>query len=73
MTVLPISTGSIAVTLLTGDEQAIPAPERDNFIAAGLAHILAVAGCISGSSWGWLSPPRASCFPGMSAFPSVCR
>lgn len=44
MAVLPVSTGSIAVTLLTGDEQAIPTPERDNFIAAGLAHILAVAG-----------------------------
>jgi competence protein ComEC len=41
---LPIETGSIAVTLLTGDEQAIPTPERDAFIAAGLAHILAVAG-----------------------------
>jgi len=41
---LPRDTGGIAVTLLTGDEQAIPAPERQNFIAAGLAHILAVAG-----------------------------
>lgn len=41
---LPVSTGSIAVTLLTGDEQAIPTAERNNFIAAGLAHILAVAG-----------------------------
>ncbi len=44
MATLPVPTGSVAVTLLTGDEQAIPAPERDNFIAAGLAHILAVAG-----------------------------
>ncbi len=44
MATLPIATGSIATTLLTGDEQAIPAPERNNFIAAGLAHILAVAG-----------------------------
>jgi competence protein ComEC len=41
---LPVATGSVAVTLLTGDEQAIPAPERQAFIAAGLAHILAVAG-----------------------------
>ncbi len=41
---LPRDTGGIAVTLLTGDEQAIPAAERQNFIAAGLAHILAVAG-----------------------------
>ncbi|HEY1856514.1 ComEC/Rec2 family competence protein [Acidocella sp.] len=41
---LPIDTGSIAVTLLTGEEQTIPPPEREAFIAAGLAHILAVAG-----------------------------
>ncbi|MGE4481717.1 ComEC/Rec2 family competence protein [Acidocella sp.] len=41
---LPISTGSIAVTLLTGDEQIIPPDERQNFILSGLAHILAVAG-----------------------------
>ena len=41
---LPIATGSIAVTLLTGEEQTIPLPEREAFIAAGLAHILAVAG-----------------------------
>jgi competence protein ComEC len=41
---LPVATGAIAVTLLTGDEQAIPPAERSNFIAAGLAHILAVAG-----------------------------
>jgi competence protein ComEC len=41
---LPRDTGGIAVTLLTGDEQAIPGPERQQFIAAGLAHILAVAG-----------------------------
>jgi competence protein ComEC len=41
---LPVATGSVAVTLLTGDEQAIPPAERQNFIAAGLAHILAVAG-----------------------------
>jgi competence protein ComEC len=44
MAVLPVETGSIAVTLLTGDEQAIPPQERQNFIEAGLAHILAVAG-----------------------------
>ena len=42
--VLPPATGSIAVTLLTGDEQAIPPAEHAQFIAAGLAHILAVAG-----------------------------
>jgi len=41
---LPIDTGSIAATLLTGDEQAIPEAEHQQFIAAGLAHILAVAG-----------------------------
>ena len=41
---LPISTGSIAVTLLTGDEQIIPPQERRNFVLSGLAHILAVAG-----------------------------
>ena len=44
LAVLPVPTGSIAVTLFTGDEKAIPAVERRNFIAAGLAHILAVAG-----------------------------
>ena len=41
---LPISTGSIAVTLLTGFEQSIPASERQAFVTAGLAHLLAVAG-----------------------------
>ncbi|MBU6448154.1 MAG: ComEC/Rec2 family competence protein [Rhodospirillales bacterium] len=41
---LPISTGSIAVTLLTGDEQIIPPDERKAFVLSGLAHILAVAG-----------------------------
>lgn len=41
---LPLPIGSVAVTLLTGDEQIIPAQERQNFILAGLAHILAVAG-----------------------------
>jgi competence protein ComEC len=44
LTVLPITTGSIAVTLLTGFAQDIPAPERQNFVTAGLAHLLAVAG-----------------------------
>jgi competence protein ComEC len=41
---LPPATGAIAVTLLTGDEQVISPQERQNFIEAGLAHILAVAG-----------------------------
>jgi competence protein ComEC len=44
MAVLPLNTGSVAVTLLTGFQQQMPAAERQNFIAAGLAHILAVAG-----------------------------
>ena len=44
LAVLPPETGAIAVTLLTGDEQVIPPPERQNFVEAGLAHILAVAG-----------------------------
>jgi competence protein ComEC len=44
MATLPVATGSIAVTLLTGDAQAIPTAERNSFIAAGLAHLLAVAG-----------------------------
>ncbi|WP_297370561.1 ComEC/Rec2 family competence protein [Acidocella sp.] len=44
LAVLPPRTGAVAVTLLTGDEQSIPADERQDFIAAGLAHILAVAG-----------------------------
>jgi competence protein ComEC len=42
--VLPVSTGSVAVTLLTGFQQQMPSQERQNFIAAGLAHLLAVAG-----------------------------
>jgi competence protein ComEC len=44
LAILPAATGSIAVTLLTGEEQTIPPAERNAFIAAGLAHILAVAG-----------------------------
>jgi competence protein ComEC len=44
LAILPIETGSVAVTLLTGGEQTIPLAERSAFIAAGLAHILAVAG-----------------------------
>lgn len=44
LTTLPLSTGAIAVTLFTGDEQIIPAVERQDFVLAGLAHILAVAG-----------------------------
>ena len=44
LSTLPISTGSIAVTLLTGDEQIIPPDERRDFVLSGLAHILAVAG-----------------------------
>jgi competence protein ComEC len=44
MAVLPVDTGAVAVTLLTGMEQEMPVQERQNFIAAGLAHILAVAG-----------------------------
>jgi competence protein ComEC len=44
MLVLPVSTGSVAVTLLTGFQQEMPSEERQNFIAAGLAHLLAVAG-----------------------------
>jgi competence protein ComEC len=42
--VLPVDTGSIAVTLLTGFERQIPVAERQDFITAGLAHLLAVAG-----------------------------
>ncbi len=42
--VLPVSSGSIAVTLLTGFEHSIPEAERQDFITAGLAHLLAVAG-----------------------------
>lgn len=44
LAILPADTGGIAVTLLTGDEQSVPPDIRQNFIAAGLAHILAVAG-----------------------------
>lgn len=41
---LPLSTGGVAVTLFTGDEQIIPPAERQAFVLSGLAHILAVAG-----------------------------
>lgn len=41
---LPIETGSVAATLLTGFEQSIPPAERQDFVTAGLAHLLAVAG-----------------------------
>ena len=41
---MPPTTGPIAATLLTGFEESIPARERQAFITAGLAHILAVAG-----------------------------
>ncbi len=41
---MPLDTGSIAATLLTGFEDSIPPAERQDFITAGLAHILAVAG-----------------------------
>ncbi|HET9148820.1 MAG TPA: ComEC/Rec2 family competence protein [Acetobacteraceae bacterium] len=44
LAVLPVSTGSIAATLMTGFEQSIPPAERQDFITAGLAHLLAVAG-----------------------------
>ncbi|HEX7390663.1 MAG TPA: ComEC/Rec2 family competence protein [Acidiphilium sp.] len=44
LAVLPVETGSVAVTLLTGFEQAIPPEERQDFVTAGLAHLLAVAG-----------------------------
>jgi competence protein ComEC len=42
--VLPLDTGSVAVTLLTGFQRQMPVQERQDFIAAGLAHLLAVAG-----------------------------
>lgn len=51
---LPIDTGSIAATLLTGFEDAIPPAERQVFITAGLAHILAVAGLHIGIVMGTL-------------------
>lgn len=44
LTTLPLPTAAIAVTLFTGDEQIIPPAERQDFVLAGLAHILAVAG-----------------------------
>ena len=48
LAILPPDTGGIAVTLLTGDEQSVQPQIRQNFIAAGLAHILAVAGLHAG-------------------------
>ena len=51
---LPLDTGSIAATLLTGFEDAIPPAERQAFITAGLAHILAVAGLHIGIVMGTL-------------------
>ena len=40
----PGPAGAIATTLLTGAQGAIPPADRDAFRAAGLAHLLAVAG-----------------------------
>ncbi|MBW4024975.1 MAG: ComEC family competence protein [Proteobacteria bacterium] len=44
MAVLPGPPGAVAATLLTGMNTAIPNADRAAFAAAGLAHILAVAG-----------------------------
>jgi competence protein ComEC len=44
MATLPLRTGAVAATLLTGFQQIMPANERQAFVSAGLAHILAVAG-----------------------------
>ncbi len=41
---IPGSAGAFAVTLLTGFQNAMPGPDHDAFRAAGLAHLLAVAG-----------------------------
>lgn len=41
---LPPATASVAVTLLTGMQNQMPPAERQQFITAGLAHLLAVAG-----------------------------
>ncbi len=41
---LPGSAGTIAATLMTGEQAAIPAADRAAFRESGLAHILAVAG-----------------------------
>ena len=41
---IPGSAGAFAVTLLTGFQTAMPAADHDAFRAAGLAHLLAVAG-----------------------------
>lgn len=42
--VIPGSAGAFAVTLLTGFQNAMPIADHDAFRAAGLAHLLAVAG-----------------------------
>ena len=41
---IPGSAGAFAVTLLTGFQNAMPPADHDAFRAAGLAHLLAVAG-----------------------------
>lgn len=41
---IPGSAGAFAVTLLTGFQNAMPVTDHDDFRAAGLAHLLAVAG-----------------------------
>ena len=41
---IPGSAGAFAVTLLTGFQNAMPLADHDAFRAAGLAHLLAVAG-----------------------------
>jgi len=42
--VIPGSAGAFAVTLLTGFQNSMPIADHDAFRAAGLAHLLAVAG-----------------------------
>ncbi|HUB12490.1 MAG TPA: ComEC/Rec2 family competence protein [Acetobacteraceae bacterium] len=41
---IPGAAGALAVTLLTGFQNAMPSADHDAFRAAGLAHLLAVAG-----------------------------
>ncbi len=41
---LPGAPGAVAATLLTGESAAVPEPDRAAFRAAGLSHLLAIAG-----------------------------
>ena len=72
---LPVSTASIAVTLLTGDEQAIPTTEHSNFISVCWRIFWRWRASTLALSWGCSLPPLVTCFrdpaaPGTTFLPA---